>query len=74
LELTKLLNELEIKYIKQYDSFNNGYNLTLGGDSISGYKFSEESKKNRSEITKEIMNDGRFTVYVYNIKTNEYSE
>ena len=73
-DVTKLLNELEIKYIQQYNSFNNGYNLTMGGDSISGYKFSEESKKNRSKITKEIMNDGRFTIYVYNIKTKEYSE
>lgn len=26
------LNEKEIYYIKKYDSFNNGYNLTLGGD------------------------------------------
>lgn len=26
------LNELEIYYIKQYDSYNNGYNMTLGGD------------------------------------------
>lgn len=26
------LNNEEIKYIKQYDSYNNGYNLTHGGD------------------------------------------
>ena len=26
------LNREEIKYIEQYDSYNNGYNLTLGGD------------------------------------------
>lgn len=26
------LNNEEIKYIKQYDSYNNGYNLTIGGD------------------------------------------
>ena len=25
-------NELEIKYIKQYDSYHNGYNSTPGGD------------------------------------------
>lgn len=30
-ELSKKLNELEIKYIKEYDSYNNGYNSTLGG-------------------------------------------
>ena len=26
------LNNEEIKYIKQYNSYNNGYNLTIGGD------------------------------------------
>ena len=28
---------LEIAYIKQYDSYNNGYNLTLGGDGVLGF-------------------------------------
>lgn len=28
----QLMNEEEIKTIKEYDSFNNGYNLTSGGD------------------------------------------
>lgn len=73
-EATKKLNELEIFYIEKYDSFNNGYNLTIGGDSISGYKFSEESCNKRKEITKEIQNDGRNKVFVYNIQTKEYSE
>lgn len=27
-----LLNEREVYWIKYYDSFNNGYNMTLGGD------------------------------------------
>lgn len=26
------LNDLEIEYIKKYDSYNNGFNMTLGGD------------------------------------------
>ena len=26
------LNELEIQFIKEYDSFHNGYNMTLGGN------------------------------------------
>ena len=73
-EATKKLNELEIFYIKKYDSFNNGYNLTIGGDSISGYKFSEESCNRRKEIAKEIQNDGRNKVFVYNVQTKEYSE
>lgn len=31
-ELKSYLDKLEIKYIYKYDSFNNGYNSTLGGD------------------------------------------
>lgn len=32
IELKNVLDELEIKYIEKYDSFNNGYNSTMGGD------------------------------------------
>jgi group I intron endonuclease len=38
------LKELEKYYIQYFDSFHNGYNCTLGGDGIFGYKHSEESK------------------------------
>lgn len=31
------LNEKEIYYIKKFDSYKNGYNMSFGGDSISGY-------------------------------------
>jgi len=74
LELTNILNELEIEYIKKYNSFNKGYNLTTGGFSISGYKLSDELKEKYSKISKVIQNDGRNKVFVYNIKTKEYSE
>lgn len=73
-ELTKKLNDLEVFYIQKYDSFNNGYNLTVGGESIAGYKFSEEACEKRKEISKEIQNDGRNKVLVYNIETKEYLE
>ena len=38
------LNDLEIKYISEYDSFNNGYNSTLGGDGVKTkiFKSNEE--------------------------------
>lgn len=36
-ELKAKLNPLEIKYIQEYDSYNNGYNNTLGGDH-AGYR------------------------------------
>ena len=39
------LKERERHYIKLYDSYNNGYNLTKGGDGIIGYKLTEEHKQ-----------------------------
>lgn len=44
------LNELERKYIIEYNTFNNngknhnGYNMTLGGDGCKGYKFTDDQK------------------------------
>lgn len=39
------LNETEILLIKQYDSYNNGYNLTLGGSvGNCGYKWTDEQR------------------------------
>lgn len=68
--LKKKLDILETKYIKEYNSYGNtGYNQTLGGDGgIFGYKMTEEQKKHISENSKKVANDGRNTVYVYNIK------
>jgi group I intron endonuclease len=37
------LDEAEIAYIAQYDSFKNGYNGTLGGDGIRGFTHTEEA-------------------------------
>ena len=46
-DLSKL-KSLERSAIALFDTFNNGYNLTLGGDGIFGFKHTEESKeKNR---------------------------
>ena len=36
------LSELEKEYIEKYDSYRNGYNLTIGGEGIGGYKLTEE--------------------------------
>ena len=44
------LNAAEIATISKYDSFNNGYNATLGGN--SGGKLSEEQKRKISETLK----------------------
>lgn len=48
----KELNEKEIFYIELYDSFNKGYNMTLGGKSVCGYQHTEETKKKLSENRK----------------------
>lgn len=47
------LDLMERYYINRYDSFNNGYNMTLGGDGGSGTKHTEEFKKCLSKRMKE---------------------
>ncbi len=39
-----LLDDREIFWIKHFDSFNNGYNMTIGGYTIRGYHHSQEAK------------------------------
>lgn len=43
-------NLRERYWINFYDSMNNGYNETSGGENIPGYKMSQESRKKMSEI------------------------
>lgn len=38
------LYEMEKLYIKKYNTFKNGYNLTLGGEGTVGYRHTEETK------------------------------
>lgn len=50
------LNDKERYWVAFYDTFRDGYNMTLGGDGKWGYKHSEESIRKMSEnrvITKE---------------------
>lgn len=42
--LNKVLVVLEIFYINHFNTFNNGYNATIGGEGICSYKHSEETK------------------------------
>ena len=64
------LNELEIKYIKEFNTFHydnsNGMNLTRGGEGLNGRKLSAETiakqivkrtGTKRSEATKKLMSD-----------------
>ena len=45
IQTREALNEAEIKYIAEYDSYNNGYNTTAGGEGSSGYHITEERKQ-----------------------------
>ena len=46
-QVKELLNEKEIYYINKYDTYNNGYNQTLGGKGTVGMPCSEKSKEFR---------------------------
>lgn len=70
-ELIKKLDALEIKYIKEYDSYNNGYNCTVGGDyGVLGLKMTEQQRKNISKISKENAVNFYKPIYMYNTKDN----
>lgn len=47
-----ILNDLEKYYIKKYDTFSKGYNLTSGGDCFN-YKISEETRLKINKKVKE---------------------
>ena len=51
LNLQIILNNLEIKYIKEFNSLEEGYNLTSGGDGIKSFKHSDETKKKISNTS-----------------------
>lgn len=40
-----LLNVMEPYFIEQYDTFNNGYNMTKGGEGLLGKQFSKETRE-----------------------------
>jgi group I intron endonuclease len=46
------LTEMEFYFIKEYNTFNNGYNMTFGGDGVLGYIMSEKSKQKISKNRK----------------------
>ena len=50
------MNDKEIEYIKQFDSYNNGYNETVGGRGISGWKADDDFKKRISKIVSGVNN------------------
>lgn len=74
LQLKDKLNDLEIFYISQKDSYYNGYNQTLGGDGgITGYKFTPEQLKTQSEKSIIRESDGRHTIFIYDKEKDIYT-
>ena len=59
----ELLSIKEIFYIKKYDTFNNGYNLSEGGDGGNSWanKKSEEEKKIISDVKREKNKNRKFS-------------
>ena len=51
------LDALEMKFIKQYDSFKNGYNCNEGGGGNRGFKHTLKARKKRSKAQKKYYRD-----------------
>lgn len=67
-ELIKKLDQLEIKYIEEYEAYTKGYNCTKGGDfGVLGLKMTPEQKKKISVVSKENATRSYKPVYLYNI-------
>lgn len=47
-----LLHEREPYFIKYFDTYENGYNMTFGGDGITGYRCSDATKLKHSVALK----------------------
>lgn len=71
--LKKKLDILEIKYIKEYNSYGiAGYNQTKGGDGgILGYKMTEKQKEHIKQNSLKVVQDGRYSIYVYDINLDK---
>jgi group I intron endonuclease len=73
--LKEVLDELEKKYIQEYNSFGpNGYNMTLGGDAgVLGLKMTDEQKeKIRTAALKQAENT-KVRIWCREISRPEYS-
>ena len=74
-ELIKELDQLEIKYIEEYEAYTKGYNCTKGGDyGVLGLKMTSEQRKKVSRNTRELISKGVFgkRVYMYNYVEKYY--
>ena len=51
------LNKKEIEFINEFDSFNNGYNSTMGGEGSLGVIKSQETRNKLSDRAKQTFED-----------------
>lgn len=74
-ELKQQLDYLEIKYIKEFDTYGgNGYNQTLGGDrGVLGYKMTEEQKAKAADASRKYALSGVYIVWYYDIESKTIS-
>lgn len=69
------LDRLEKYYIKKYNSFKDGYNMTIGGDGgMLGYKFTDEQISHCKIASKNKAHLFYKKVYLYDINTKEVKE
>ena len=67
-DLLNQLNTLEIYYIGLYNSFKDGYNMSIGGQGSVGYKLTEEHKQ---KITQRLLDKNPFKGKRHTQKTKD---
>ena len=72
--LKQSLDILEIGFIKTFDSFENGYNMTIGGSGSKNLIVSDETREKQSIIKKGRIPSNIRKVVKRNVDTNEILE
>lgn len=72
--LKEVLDSLEKKYIKEYNSYGeNGYNMTIGGDAgVLGLKMTEEQRKKISKEASKINERNKKRIFARNLSEPKY--
>lgn len=68
----KLLNELEINFIKQYNSYHNGYNMNEGGN-YANQNYDSGERNGKAKLTKQDVIDIRVAYNNHEYKRDVYS-
>lgn len=72
--LKEVLDGLEKKYIKEYNSYGEcGYNMTIGGDAgVLGLKMTEEQRKKISKEASKINEHNKKRIWIRNLSEQKY--